>query len=140
MKVDVNVTPPKPEVSALNRHYWEELARGVLSFQRCKSCGYAWAPAREDCPQCLGCEWNWEGASGGATLVSWVVYHHAYHGAFSDRIPYTVAVVQLDEGPRMISSVLGDPATFRIEQRLALRIEAEGEFAVPRFAIAESIL
>ncbi|MDE1949452.1 MAG: OB-fold domain-containing protein, partial [Burkholderiales bacterium] len=77
-----------------------------------------------------------EDAAGGATLVSWVVYRHAYHPAFAQRLPYTVAVVRLDEGPRMISNVIGDAAGLKIDQRLKLVIEAEGAVSVARFAPA----
>ncbi|MCC6992562.1 MAG: OB-fold domain-containing protein [Acidobacteria bacterium] len=130
------MTLPAPEIDDLTRPYWEGLAAGQLTFQRCRSCGHAWLPARHECPNCLGSEWGREPAQGGATLVSWVVYHIAYHPAFKNRLPYTVGVVQLDEGPRLISNVIGDPSALRIEQRLRLVIEREGETAVPRFAPA----
>ena len=57
--------------------------------------------------------------------------------AFEARLPYTVAVVQLDEGPRMISNVVGaDAASLRIDQRLRLVVEDEIDFKVPRFTPA----
>ena len=69
--------------------------------------------------------------------MSWVVYRHAYDPAFEARLPYTVAVVQLDEGPRLISNVVGvDAASLRIDQRLRLAIEDEIDFKVPRFTPA----
>jgi uncharacterized OB-fold protein len=128
---------PTPEINDLNRPYWDELARGALTFQRCRACRWAWLPAREECPNCLADDWSRECAAGGASLVSWVVYHHAYHPAFVARLPYTVAVVQLDEGPRLISNVAGDAAALKIDQRLALRIEQESGMAVPRFVAAK---
>ncbi|MDE2399215.1 MAG: OB-fold domain-containing protein [Burkholderiales bacterium] len=127
---------PLPEMTDSSRPFWERLAQGALSFQRCKSCGHAWLPARSECPECLGDDWQREDAAGGATLVSWVVYRHAYHPAFAQRLPYTVAVVQLDEGPRMIANVIGDAARLKIDQRLKLVIEAEGAVSVARFAPA----
>jgi uncharacterized OB-fold protein len=127
---------PLPELTELSRPFWDRLAEGVLSFQRCKACGHAWLPPRGECPGCLADDWQREGAAGGATLVSWVVYRHAYHPAFEQRLPYTVAVVQLDEGPRLISNVLGDAAALRIDQRLKLVIEQESGMAVPRFVPA----
>ena len=67
-----------------------------------------------------------------------MVYHTAYHPAFASRLPYTVAVVELDEGPRMISNVTGLDASkpLRIEQRLRLVVQDEGGTAVPRFTPA----
>ena len=129
---------PAPELDALNTPYWESLAQGALSYQKCNPCGHAWLPPRTECPHCLAADWHWEKAAGGAKLISWVVYHIAYHPAFAKRLPYTVAVVQLDEGPRLISGVVGmdDPEKLKIDQRLRLTIEHEGATAVPRFVPA----
>ena len=68
-------------------------------------------------------------------MVSWVVFHMAYHKAFESRLPYNVAIIELEEGPRLISNVVGlaDPNGLHIDQRVTLRIEQEGEFSVPRF-------
>lgn len=129
---------PAPEVTELSAPFWHSLKSGVLSYQRCQACGHAWLPARSECPGCLAVDWIWAPASGGARLISWVVFHVAYHKAFEHRLPYNVAVVELDEGPRLISNVVGvaDANTLRIDQRLRLRIEDEGGTAVPRFAPA----
>jgi uncharacterized protein len=125
---------PAPALTELSRPFWDALKGGQLTFQRCKACHHAWLPARSECPNCLGEDWQRDSAKGGASLVSWVVYRIAYDPAFESRLPYTVAVVQLDEGPRMISNVVqADPASLRIDQPLRLTIEDEGEFAVPRF-------
>ena len=128
-------TIPAPERDALNTPYWDSLAQGALSFRRCDNCGHAWLPARSECSSCLADRWHWEKAGGGAKLISWVVYHTAFHPAFAKRLPYNVAVVELDEGPRLISNVTGvaDTKALKIDQRLRLVIEIEGETAVPRF-------
>lgn len=131
-------TIPAPERDALNAPYWDSLAQGALSFQRCSQCSHAWLPARSECPACLADQWRWEKAAGGAKLISWVVYHVAFHPAFAQRLPYNVAVVELDEGARLISNVVGidDAEKLKIDQRLRLVIEDEGGTAVPRFAPA----
>ena len=131
-------TIPAPERDALNTPYWDSLAQGALSFQRCSACGHAWLPARAECPACLGDQWQWEKAGGGAKLISWVVYHVAFHPAFAKRLPYNVAVVELDEGPRLISNVvgIGDGESLKIDQPLRLVIEDECGTAVPRFVPA----
>jgi len=133
---DESATVPPPERTELNAPYWDSLAKGNLCFQRCTSCGHAWLPPRSECPACLSDQPRWEKAGGGAKLVSWVVYHIAYHPAFKDRLPYNVAVVELDEGPRLISNVVGvdDAQSLTIDQHLRLVIEDEGGTAVPRFA------
>jgi len=123
-----------PDQSDAQRFFWDKLKKGNLSFQRCTVCGHAWLPARSECPQCLGTSWNWEIAKGEAKLVSWVIYHHAYHPAFAGRLPYLVAIVELAEGPRMISNLIqANPATLRIDQALQLKIETEESLPIPRF-------
>lgn len=118
----------------IRQPYLDGLAAGKLMFQRCRHCGHAWMPARSECPKCLSPDHEWIAASGAAKLVSWVVYHRAFNEAFRTRVPYTVAVVQLDEGPRMISNVIGaDPSALKIDQTLKLQIDREGDVFIPRF-------
>ncbi|MGA1286139.1 MAG: Zn-ribbon domain-containing OB-fold protein [Rubrivivax sp.] len=139
MKTTDDTVLPLPELDELTRPFWDGLSTGVLSFQRCSHCGRAWLPARSECPGCLGNVWQREAASGNGRLVSWVVYRHAYHPAFATRLPYVVAVVELDEGPRLITNVVGveDFSTLRIDMRLALHLETEAGMTVPRFRLAE---
>lgn len=126
---------PMPERTALTEPYWAGLEAGELRFQRCRACGNAWLPARPECPNCLKGDWTWTPASGRAKLVSWVVYHRAYHPFFADKLPYNVALVELDEGVRLISGVL-DAMPLRIEQPLQLRIQTVGGVALPKFVPA----
>lgn len=114
--------------------YRAALTAGKLVFQRCQ-CTHAWLPPRGECPRCLLADFRWEEACGSAKLISWVVYHRAYDSAFSDRLPYTVAIVELAEGPRLISNVIGtvDPEHLSIDQALILKVgEVEG-VAIPQF-------
>lgn len=126
---------PLPEVTALNRPYWDALAAGRLVYQRC-GCGHRWLPAREQCPSCLSPDTAWEQASGRGTLLSWVVYRTAYHPAFEGRLPYVTAVVQLDEGPRLMTNIVPADAPLRADMPVTLRIEHEGDFALARFTPA----
>lgn len=128
-----------PEPTALLAEFRAALADGRLTIQRCVPCGHAWLPQRERCPACLSPEWRREDASGRASVVSWVVYHCAYHPAFADRVPYNVAIVELEEGPRMISNVVGIEADEGLAIGTPLRVvfEREGDVPVARFAIAD---
>jgi uncharacterized OB-fold protein len=138
--IEEAIAVPLPQRDALNTPYWDALAEGRHTFQRCSFCANAWLPPRRECPRCLRDEWTWETASGTARLISWVVYHVAFHPAFKDRLPYTVAVVELAEGPRLISNIVGndDPESLRIGQPLQLKIECEDGFALPLYRPAEA--
>jgi uncharacterized OB-fold protein len=131
--IDTPIAVPLPIRDALSAPYWDALGEGRHIFQRCIACGNAWLPPRHECPRCLHAAWGWETASGSARLVSWVVYHTAFHPAFKERLPYTVAIVELDEGPRLISNIVAidDPESLVIDQPLELVFEREGDVAIP---------
>lgn len=126
-----------PEASPLLAAHRFALADERLTFQRCAGCGNAWLPPRDHCPACLADTWRWEEASGRARVVSWVVYHRAYHPAFADRVPYNVVLVELAEGPRMISNIegIGGAEGLSIDLPLEVAIGTEGDVPVARFRI-----
>lgn len=132
----MTTTRPEPDITELNAPFWASLAGGTLSFQRCAACANAWLPARHQCPRCLGDAWGWEGSSGRATLVSWVIYHTAHHPYFNERLPYTVGVVQLHEGPRLIAGVTSPVEQLAIDTPLELTVLHEGDLHIPTFAVA----
>ncbi|MCC7426284.1 MAG: OB-fold domain-containing protein [Alphaproteobacteria bacterium] len=123
---------PLPELTPLSEPYWKALDQGHLVFQRC-TCGHAWLPPRLQCTACLGDDWRWERASGRGRLVSWVIYHTAYHEAFRSRVPYNVAIVALDEGPRLITNILAPASALARDMPVTLAIKREQGFALARF-------
>ena len=127
---------PLPTVTPLTEPFWKGLEQGELRHQTCRSCGHVWLPAREECPRCLSDDVGWAASSGRGRLISWVVYHQASHPAFADRVPYNVAVVELDEGARLITNVLADEEELQIERPVVLQIEQEAGVSLPRFALA----
>lgn len=126
---------PRPEVTPLTEPYWSGLAAGELRFQRCHACGNAWLPARDQCPRCLSGLHTWEVASGGGRIISWVVYRQAVHEAFAERVPYNVAIVELDEGPRLITNVDAPEGDLAIELPVRLRIDEDDGVFLPRFTL-----
>jgi uncharacterized OB-fold protein len=85
----------------------EELAGETLLFQHCDTCGYVRFPPAPVCPECLGVTFDWQPDSGLGTVWSYCIYHRAFDAAFAEALPYNVALVELDSGPRLISNVLG---------------------------------
>ncbi|MER7403907.1 OB-fold domain-containing protein [Streptomyces sp. NPDC000070] len=96
-----------PEPDAFTRTYWEAAAEGRLLIRRCRACGRAHHYPREFCPHCWSEDVAWETASGRATLYTWSVVHRNDLPPFADRTPYVAAVVDLAEGPRMMTEVVG---------------------------------
>ncbi|MFJ8593858.1 Zn-ribbon domain-containing OB-fold protein [Streptomyces sp. NPDC093598] len=96
-----------PEPDAFTRTYWDAAAEGRLLIRRCGACGRAHHYPREFCPHCWSEDVTWETASGRATLYTWSVVHRNDLPPFPDRVPYVAAVVELAEGPRMMTEIVG---------------------------------
>jgi uncharacterized OB-fold protein len=127
---------PLPEPTPLSKPYWDALAQGRLVYQSCHRCKHAWLPARAECPECLEADWEWATASGRGRVVSWVVFHHAYHEAFKSRVPYNVTLVELEEGPRLLTNITNPERGIEVGRSVSLAIEKEHDFALARFALA----
>lgn len=99
---------PLPEPTLDDAPFWEGLKERRLLLQRCKACG-AWRglPAAPICPRCLSQDYAWEAVSGRGRLYTWTVVYQRYHPAFVQEIPYNVALVELEEGPRLIARIVG---------------------------------
>lgn len=126
---------PLPEVTELSAPYWEGLAAGELRYQSCGGCGNGWLPPREQCPRCLSADWRWATASGRGTLISWVIYRQSMHPAFTGRLPYNVAIVELAEGPRLITNILAGEADLDIDLPVRLVVEHEDDQPLARFRL-----
>lgn len=100
---------PIPVPSLESKPYWDGLKGHRLLMQRCEDCGKSWFPPSLLCPHCTSERFAWSELSGNGKVFSYVVYHRVYHPGFTKEVPYTVAVIELDEGPRMISNVVGIP-------------------------------
>lgn len=126
---------PIPEIDSINAPLWEGLKQGRLHYQAC-SCGHAWLPPRALCPHCLGTDWAWRQASGQGEIVSWVVYHVAYHPSFKDRLPYNVAIVELKEGPRLITNILDPNDQLSVGAPVQLAVDTTRENPLAQFRLA----
>lgn len=102
---------PQPVIGELNKPFYDALAIGELQLQRCDQCGRLRYPIASICPNCLSADATWEAMSGNGTVYSSIVFHQVYNQAFADQVPYNVAIIELAEGPRLISNVIGIPAS-----------------------------
>src|SRR5690242_12608965 len=99
--------PPRPDADT--RPYWAAAADGVLLLQRCTACATRRFYPRLLCPECHSDDHTWQEASGRGSVYSYSVVHRAPSPALQGEAPYVVALIDLDEGVRMFSRVLGDP-------------------------------
>jgi uncharacterized protein len=96
-----------PEINELNAPFWNGLADGEVRLQKCGKCSAQQYPAESFCYACGAQDLSWVKVAGEGTVYSFIVVHQQYHKAFKEFLPYTVAIVQMDEGPRMLSAMLG---------------------------------
>jgi uncharacterized OB-fold protein len=103
----VTETVPVPEPSAVSTPFWDATRRHELTMQRCESCSrLVWYP-RFVCPHCGGSSLQWETLSGNGVVYAVSVHHRAALPALADKVPYSVVLVDLDEGVRLMSNVFG---------------------------------
>src|SRR6266699_832535 len=117
--------------------FWDGCAAGELRIQRCLDCAKPYFYPRPVCPACGSANVEWFTASGEATLYSYVISHRPAPG-FGEA-PYAVAVVQLAEGPRMMTNLTGVPNTPQdlvLDMPLRVTFERRGDVPLPIFAPA----
>ena len=129
---------PLPRLTPLNRPFFEAAKRGELALQRCNRCGQRWFPPAANCPNCLSTDVDWAPASGRGRLWSWIVMHQKYFPSFAGELPYNVAFIQLEEGPFLMSSIVGaKPDALRSDVPVEVVFEdATDDIAIPKFRLA----
>jgi uncharacterized OB-fold protein len=98
---------PLPRLDEETRGYWEGLARHELWFQRCRGCTTQRFYARAVCTVCLSSAVEWIRASGRGTVYTYTVTHQNQAPGFREELPYVLAIVELEEGIRLMTNVVG---------------------------------
>lgn len=106
--------------------YWEATREGRLLIKRCTACGQAFFYPRTYCPRCWSPDTEWVEASGRGTVYTFTVVHQNDLPPFNERLPYVVAIVELEEGVRMTSNIEGiDPEDVRCDMPVAVAFREE---------------
>ena len=124
---------PAPTLHPDNEGFWEGVKRKELVFQRCKACGSWVHPPRPMCPRCRSVQKEWSPSSGRGTVYSWVTYAEAPHPGF--RAPYSVVLVELEEGVRLVSNLV-DVKPEEISIGMPVEVvfdQVNGEIVLPKF-------
>ncbi len=126
---------PLPPIDDDTRAWWEGLHRGVLLLQRCRGCDHVQVHQRAMCGRCLGGDLEHVPASGEGTIYSFSTVYRPPSPEFKDDVPYTVVLVELAEGPRMLSTVVDmAPEAVRIGHRVRIVYDRVTEaITLPRF-------
>jgi uncharacterized OB-fold protein len=118
---------PKPEGLGLEFHR-ACVSTGVLHLQRCRDCEEFRHPPRWYCPHCHAKSYDFVPVSGEGTIYSMVVNHSTVDRGWADEVPYTTAVVQLEEGPRVVGHLRDvEPGGATLGQAVQVVVEPRGE-------------
>ncbi|MBI5911728.1 MAG: Zn-ribbon domain-containing OB-fold protein [Betaproteobacteria bacterium] len=133
-----NIFAVLPTPTAESRPFWEACNRGELLLQKCDGCGHVFYYPRQMCPQCGKREPGWITSTGRGIVYSYSHIAVSFYGAqWESQIPYTVILVDLDEGPRMLSRLIGDDRErAKIGDRLEVNFVEVGKQKLPFFRIA----
>jgi len=133
------VSRPLPQPTPETQHFWDGTKLGELRLQRCTDCRHIYFPPRPFCPSCSSRAVEVFKASGRGRLLSYVINYRP-HPAWDG--PYAIAIVELDEGPRMLSNIVGcdqTPEALQLDMPLTVTFEQlSEEIALPLFSAAGS--
>ena len=125
----------KPAYDWDSRAYWEGCGRHELVLQRCRACQTVQHRPRALCASCLSSDIEHFVASGHGTVHTYTITHQNQAPAFRQALPYVLAYVELEEGPRLLTNIVGcDPEIVQIGMPVRVEfVDVEGDLAVPRF-------
>ncbi len=132
--MDFDMTKPVPETQPWSVKFWEGTKDGKLLIQFCKDCGSNIFYPRKFCPECWSGSLDWKEASGRAKIYTFSTAYSMVEPKFMDELPYTIAYVDLEEGVRMMTRIVGckpEEVTFDMEVKVVFH-EQHG-FFLPYF-------
>ena len=130
--------PPLPRPYQDTAEYWAAAREHRFVIQCCNSCGEHQFYPRGVCSHCLSSELEWREASGNGTIYSYSVNHRAPHPGFADDLPFVLAIVELEEGPRMMTNiVVSDPDSVTIGMAVTVTFDdVTDQVTLPKFTPA----
>ncbi len=128
---------PLPHPTDFTKPFWDACQDQHLVVFACAGCEHLFLPGGSVCPKCWSTDLSVREVSGFGEVFSFVIYRRTYHPAIP--APYVVALIELKEGPRLISTVIGcAPEKVSIGMAVQIQFEAEDGFMLPRFTPQDS--
>jgi uncharacterized OB-fold protein len=98
---------PLPQPNADTKPFWNGCKKHQLRFQKCRHCQHVRWPPSIICPKCYSNDTEWMIACGEGRIYTYAIYHQAFHDSFKHDLPYVTAIVELDEGPHLLTNIVG---------------------------------
>jgi uncharacterized OB-fold protein len=126
---------PRPALDPDSAPYWEACREHRLIVQRCGQCGKTRFPPGPTCPGCGATDHDWIASSGRGRVFSWIVVRHPVPAeVYAGDVPYVVALIELEEGVRLVSNVIGCvPEDVRANMPVTVVFDDVGEVPLPKF-------
>jgi len=133
------IPKPKPRPAPESLPYWQAARDHRLALPKCDDCGKFWFPPTRTCPHCLSSRFQFSEVSGKGKIYSFVTYHRVYRPAFAQDVPYVVALIELDEGPRLLSNIIGvSPDEVACEMKVEVVFDDyDEEISIPKFKLSK---
>ncbi|RLA39649.1 MAG: nucleic acid-binding protein [Gammaproteobacteria bacterium] len=134
--VSANPIPakPQPRITPWAAPLWEACAQGKLSLPYCSQCEASFYYPRQWCPQCFNQDLSWLELSGRGKVYSFSVVHQSPLPSYQDDVPYVLAIIELEEGPRMMTNILNcDVDKVRVDMPVEVTFEERGDMTIPQF-------
>ncbi|MAO89857.1 MAG: nucleic acid-binding protein [Dehalococcoidia bacterium] len=123
--------------------YWNKTSQGQLWLRKCNECSKAYFYPRDISPCCFSRETEWVQSSGRGIVYAFSIIYRSPHEGFQDEAPFIIAIVELQEGPRMSTNIVGienpSPDTLRIGMEVHVVFDKiTDELSLPKFKLAKS--
>lgn len=129
---------PVPIVDGDSSVFWEGCKANKLLIQRCRSCQTPIFYPRAMCPSCMSMDLDWVESTGQGVVYSYTIARRPAHPSFADDVPYVVALIDLDEGVRMLSNIVGcDVNEVRCGKPVRVVFEERADYRLPVFELRE---
>ena len=107
-----------------------------LLFQKCKNCGHVIWPFSFACPICYNIDTEIIESKGYGKIYTFTIYNVAFHKSFKENVPYVVAIVHLQEGPKLITNIVDSSLKdIKCEAKVYVKWEKFGDYFMPKFKL-----
>ena len=128
------------KIHADNRIFWEGCKQKKLLFQKCNNCGKIRWPYSIACPECYSFSWEIVESKGKGKIYSYVVYNVPFHKEFKDRVPYIVAIIELNEGIKFLSNIVEiDKDKIECNKEVEIFWEKFNDYYLPKFRVVNGV-
>ena len=117
-----------------NRIFWENCKNKKLVFQKCTKCGKVRWPFSIACPDCYSFDYEIIESKGKGKIYTYAIFHVPFDKSFKDKVPYVIAIIELDEGVKFFSNIINTPFD-EIDCEIKVKVvwERYGDYYIPKF-------